>query len=891
MKSYFLILIFLFFSRSNENQKNNFTATNLHCEYLENPIAVDVDNPRFSWKLKDNRQGAFQYAYQIILGTDSLAVSKGNGNMWDTNKLVSRKTLVLYQGKQLNPLTKYYWAVKIWGKDRKHSPLSKVASFKTGIKNPNNWSGNWITDSRDISRKPAAYFRKEFNKKKEIKSAHVYIAAAGLYELQINGKRVGDQRLDPAYTRFDIRNLYVTYDVSSLLQEKNTIGIVLGNGWYNHQSTAVWYFHEAPWRAIPKFCLDLRLAYTDGTTEIISTDKSWKTSLSPVVFNSIYTGEHYNANLEKDGWNKINFDDAKWTNSIITQAPSKNIVSQQMHPIRATEEITPINVRKINDKRYIFDVGKNIAGITKLNVKGDSGTVIKVIHSELLDEKGNLDLSNINLHYRPTDDTDPFQTDIYTLKGKGVEIFSPKFNYKGFQYVEVLSNQPIILTKNSITAIVLHSDVPKKGAIKSSNETLNKIWKATNSSYLANLFGYPTDCPQREKNGWTGDAHMAVETGLYNFDGITIYEKWLADHRDEQQPNGVLPSIIPSNGWGYSWGNGPDWTSSIAIIPWDIYLFYGDSQLLEKCYENIKRYVDHITEISQENLTDWGLGDWIPVKSKTPVEFTSSIYYYVDATILAKAAKIFGKEDDYIKYSSLADKIKKSFNNKYLNKETGEYASCNQTEQSTALYWGIVPKESIELVANKLAERVIKDKKHIDVGLLGSKTILNALSDNGYSELAYEVASQETYPSWGWWIVNGFSTLPENWDLEKKENDISNNHIMFGEISAWYYKAIGGIKPNQNNPGFKNIILEPNFISNLNFFEAKFDGPQGEIISSWKRAKEKIIYHLIIPPNSTANLRLKAESISENMIKYVTKKGKGVFYLNLGAGEYEIEII
>jgi alpha-L-rhamnosidase len=885
------LFCYIICSLLNNGYTQDIKAIGMQCEYLQAPLAVDVDNPRFTWRIDDSRKGAFQHGYQIQVGTDSLEVLNGKGDMWNTKKKISRSTRAIYEGKNLQPFTKYFWTVRVWDKNKNAGSNSQVSTFRTGMKRIDNWQGSWITDSRDIAIKPAPYFRKEFKKRKELKSAFVYIAAAGLYELQINGQRIGNHRLDPAYTRYDVRNLYVSHDVTSLIREENTLGVLLGNGWYNHQSTAVWFFHEAPWRARPKFCLDLRMEYTDGTIEIVSTDQHWKTILSPVVFNSIYTGEHVDNNLEKPGWNKNNFNDSEWNNSIITQAPSKKIVSQQMHPIRKVEEIVPKEIKKINDQRYIFDLGKNIAGVTKLKVEGDSGTVIRVIHSELIDSIGDLDLSNIDLHYRPTDDTDPFQTDIYTLRGKGLETFSPRFNYKGFQYVEVIGSKPIDLTKNSISGLVLHSDIPKRGFINSSSTTLNKIWAASNSSYLANLFGYPTDCPQREKNGWTGDAHIAVETGLYNFDGITIYEKWLADHRDEQQPNGVLPAIIPSNGWGYSWANGPDWTSSIAIIPWNIYLFYGDAQLLQKCYPNIKRYVNHITEISPNNLTSWGLGDWIPVKTKTPVEYTSSIYYYVDATILANAAKIIGKKEDQLTYSALAENIKDAINNKYLNRETGKYGSGSQTEQSTALHWGIVPEELVEKVAERLAERVVADNKHIDVGLLGSKTILNALSDNGYADLAYEVASQETYPSWGWWMASGLSTFPENWDLAKEKNDISYNHIMFGEINAWYYKAIGGIKPDPNRPGFSNIILEPNFVSGLDFFEAEFDGPQGKIISSWKRTDKKIHYTVNIPPNSKGSLRLRAKSLQKNMLKYVSRKEKGIYHLDLESGNYEIELV
>ncbi|MDD4645799.1 MAG: alpha-L-rhamnosidase C-terminal domain-containing protein, partial [Bacteroidales bacterium] len=377
----------------------------------------------------------------------------------------------------------------------------------------------------------------------------------------------------------------------------------------------------------------------------------------------------------------------------------------------------------------------------------------------------------------------------------------------------------------------------------------------TNASYLSNLYGYPTDCPQREKNGWTGDAHIASETGLYNFDGITVYEKWLADHRDEQQPNGVLPSIIPTAGWGYSWGNGTDWTSTIAIIPWNIYLFYGDSRLLELCYDNIKRYVDHVTEISNDGLTDWGLGDWIPVKSVTPKEFTCSIFYYNDAVILSKAAQLLNKPDDYLKYQALSKKIADAINAKYLNRETAIYGSGFQTELSAALFWGIVPEDLKERVAENLKNRVIADNSHVDVGLLGTKSILNSLSENGYADLAYTVATQETFPSWGYWIRSGLTTLQENWPL-KTTNDISRNHIMFGEIGAWFYKALGGIKPDPEKPGFKNVILEPHFVQGLDHFEASHDGPYGKIVSSWKREGGKVIYTVVIPPNSTATVRL-----------------------------------
>lgn len=541
----------------------------LQCEYLVNPLGLDVKSPRLTWKIADKSRGAKQSAYRILIGTDSMAIVKGKSDVWDSGKTTGESNLQIYNGSPLKPFDKYFWKVLVWDKAGKKYADSKVASFEMGMMNSKNWEGKWISDTKDIDLKPAAYFRTVIENPKKIKSARAYIAVAGLYEMYINGNKIGDHRLDPVYTRFDRRNIYVTYDVTANLKKgKNAIGVLLGNGWYNHQSLAVWDFEKAPWRNRPTFCLNLRITYEDGSTEVIATNEKWKTSLSPLTLNSIYTGEHYDARLEQPGWNTIDFEDNSWKSVISRDAPSENIVAQALHPIRNVDEIPAQSIERINDTTWIFDLGRNIAGVSQINVKGEEGTVVKLKHGERLYADGSVDLSNIDVYYRPKDDSDPFQTDIFILRGKETEQFMPRFNYKGFQYVEVTSSKPIELNKKSLTAYFMHSDVPQRGKLQSSSPLINKIWEATNNSYLSNLFGYPTDCPQREKNGWTGDGHFAIETALFNFDGITVYEKWIADHRDEQQSNGVLPDIIPTGGWGYGTANGTDWTSSIAIIPW-----------------------------------------------------------------------------------------------------------------------------------------------------------------------------------------------------------------------------------------------------------------------------------------------------------------------------------
>lgn len=871
-----LIVTFILITcgRTQAQSTDSSKPYNLICDYLSNPLGVDNKHPRLSWKIGDSRTSS----YQLIVGKDSLNVLKGEGDMFVGELINSDNTLIEYDGKELEPFTRYFWMVKSWDQNNKVSQ-SDVTWFETGMMDKVNWQGAWISDKKDIEYKPAPYFRKTFETKKEIKSARAYIAVAGLYELYINGNKVGNHRLDPMYTRFDRRNMYVTYDVTQYLPEgKNAIGILLGNGWYNHQSKAVWNFDKASWRNRPTFCLDLRITYTDGSVETITSDRDWKTSSGGLIFNSIYTAEHYDARLEQKGWNTKQFDDSGWEQVIYRSPPSANIVSQQLQPIRNVESITPQNINKISETCYVSDFGRNISGVTHVRISGKEGSILKLKHGERLYPNGLVDISNIDVYYTPEGNKDPFQTDIITLSGENDD-FMPKFNYKGFRYVEVNSSEPINIDKDNITAYFMHSDVTPKGFINSSDSLINKLWRATNNSYLSNLMGYPTDCPQREKNGWTGDGHLAIETALYNFDAITIYEKWLADHRDEQQSNGVLPDIIPTGGWGYGTKNGLDWTSTIAIIPWEIYMFYGDSKLLSDCYENIKSYVNYVDKKSPDGLTSWGRGDWVPVKSKSNLELTSSVYFYVDTKILANAAKLFDRQDDYIYYSSLAEKIKLAINEKYLNRETGIYATGTQTELSVPLKWGVVPEDVIAKVTYNLVKKVEEANFHLDVGVLGAKAILNALSENGYPDIAYRVATQDTYPSWGWWIVNGATTLLENWDTNATK-DISDNHMMFGEIGAWFFKGLGGIFPDSENPGFKHIILRPYFTKKLEYFEAKHDSPHGTIISKWiwNKDKTELTYTIQVPPNCIASLFLPDNIEGEKVIKM--EAGEYVFNLS-----------
>jgi len=823
---------------------------NLRVNHLKSPLGVDDPSPRLEWRAR----GMEQSAYEITVGTDSADVAEGRGSSWQSGRIASADRMTVYGGKSLRPSTVYYWRVSVSDKSGR-TAVSDVERFETGLMG--RWHGAWISDGHDKSHREAPYFRKAFTTRKHVKSARAYISAGGLFVLTVNGRTAGDHFLDPVYTRYDRRCMYVTLDVTSLLNDgDNAVGVVLGNGWYNHQALAVWDFDRAPWRNRPTFCMDLLITYADGTTETVATDLSWRTSGGPLVYNNIYTGEHYDFNLEQKGWDRPGFDDSKWHGVRLRSAPAPTVTSQQMEPIRLVETLKAVSVKKINDSIYVYDFGRNMAGVTDVRVKGRKGSRLVIRHGERLDADGRLDQSNIDVYYRGDKSKEPFQTDILTLSG-GDDFFRPMFSYKGFRYVEVTCDGAMAMDAGSLTAHTVHSDVARSGSIKSASPLLDKTVEAARRAYISNLMGYPTDCPQREKNGWTGDGHLAIETALYNYDAISVYEKWLADHRDEQQPNGVLPDIIPTDGWGYGTDNGLDWTSTIAILPWNLYLFYGDKKPLADCYENMKRYVDYVDSNSPGHLSAWGRGDWVPVKTRSNKELTSSIYFFVDATILSKAARLLGHDGDAAHYAHLAANIREAINARFLNRETGIYAGGSQTEMSMPLMWGVVPGTMVEKVAANLAAKVKGAGYHLDTGVLGAKAILNALSQNGHADVAYRVAVQDTYPSWGWWIVNGATTLLENWDLDAKR-DISDNHIMFGEIGAWPYKGLGGIFPDEQQPGFKHIILKPNFVKGLKEFEARHESPYGEIVSAWQRNGKKVTYEAVVPENTTATLYIPA---------------------------------
>lgn len=863
------LLLFVFLCPLCNGLQAKVALDELKCEYLNNPLGIDVQNPRFTWIVKEIQGDYVQDSYRICMATSLQSLHSETPDVWNSGIVTSRSNSVVYAGPVvLKSHQKYFWYVCT--KDSKGKEYcSKDASFEMGKMHLNEWKAQWISDSHDKEYRPSPLFRRSFKVGKKIASARAYVSGLGYYELFLNGDRVGKNVLDPGYTHFDKRVLYVTHDITSLLKKgDNCAAAVLGNGWFNVQSRGVWDFEKARWRNRPQLLCEIRITYADGSIETIGSDESWKTSTGAYLFNNIYSGDIYDARLEKKGWKRSGFDDSQWANARRVAAPAPIVQAQVMPAIHVTRELKPVSMHKVSDSIYVFDLGANISGLCRLQLKGEAGTRVALRHGELLTKEGRLEQGNLNIYFKPVDSTEIFQEDIYILSGKGEETYTPSFSYHGFQYVEVISSAPITLHKNSLTGLHFHNDLRAVGQFSCSNETLNKIWKATCLSYVNNMESIPTDCPQREKNGWTADAHVSVDLGLLNYDGLTFYEKWMNDFIDNQRPEGDISGIIPSSGWGYGEWIGPVWDAAMFVIPQALYQYYGDSRAIEAIYPTCESYLGYLRTKEKEGLLAYGLGDWLPYKSQTPIDFTSSCYYYLDYVRMTGFAKLMGKDPSA--YQQKAEEIKKRINEKYFHAENNTYANGTQTALGVALYMGVVPREKEQAVADQLAAAVRATDCYLDFGVLGSKTVPAMLTKYGYVDLAYAMASKETAPSWGYWVNEcKMTTLGETWIMSPKFNDASLNHVFMGDIIAWMQNSLAGINYDTEEPGFHHIMIRPHFVKELDWVCGSYDSPQGLIKSEWKRKGEKVVLTVTIPAGCRATVCLEKE--------YEVKGGKHQF--------------
>ena len=859
------------------------TATNIdriRCEYLKNPLGIDVATPRFTWEISAGHNGK-QTACRLNVATSPQLLKRGKADVWKSRRVNTDISRMVYQGPALQAHTRYYWQVEVWSNGRKLT--SEVASFETAKLSITDWhDAKWISDTFDKEFRKAPLLRKSISlEEKNIKNARLYVSGVGYYEFFINGAHVSDRKLEPGYTHFDKRVLYSTYDVTSMLQHgENVLAAELGNGWLNIQSLSVWEFEKARWRMRPRMIAELRITYNDGTVQTIPTDRTWKTNSGPCSFNNLYSGEVYDARLVHKGWTTPGFDDKKWMPAIEVEAPAKILTSQQMPPIRVVREVKPVSMRKIDDYTYMYDMGENMTGVCRIQVQGPTGTCVTLAHGELIHDDGTLNQGNIEIYFKREKNglpqhVDPFeriQTDTYFLSGNGMETYEPRFTYHGFRYVEVTSTRPLTLTQESLTGLCMHTDVESVGNFACSNEILNKLVEASCNSYLGNLFSIPTDCPQREKNGWTADGYVGMDYGLLFYDGITVYEKWMNDFIDNQRERGDLSGIIPSSGWGYADWIGPVWDAALFIIPNNLYKYYGDTRAIEKMWDTCVRYLQYLETREKDGKLTYGIGDWVFYKAKTDTHFTSTAFYWLDNVLMAKFADLTGH--DGTKYRTKADNLKELINNEWFDAEKKMYANGTQAAQSVGLALGLVPEEHAQAVADNLV-RMIRDNGHqLDFGMLGSKFVPAMLVKYGYADDAYKMIIRPEAPSWANWIHRGLTTLPETWVLDKDFKDASLNHAFLGDISAWMMNSLAGINPNPKKPGFAGIIIRPQFIKGISWAKGEYRSVRGLIRSEWKREGNQIELNIIIPANTEAELQLRDKSVA-------LKTGKNQLTINL----------
>ena len=857
----------------------DLSLKDLTTDHKVNPIGTDNKIPRFSWKITGSGNNIVQTAYSIKVASDEKFSS--SKIVWQSGKVESEESILQsYKGPELKSGQRYFWQVKIWGNKGKESKWSTVAFWETGLLSHNEWKAKWIEMDGDTLRySPSPHFRKEFMLTKSIASARVYITSHGFYELQLNGKKAGDQVLTPGWTSYSKRLQYQVYDVTNMLiKGNNAIGAVLGDGWY--RGTLAWGNNWAIYGKHLGVLLQLKITYTDGTESTLVSDETWKVSNDGAIrMNDIYNGETFDATKILKGWSSIGYNDKDWQNVKIGIYNNSNIIASEGSAIRKIQEIKPVKIFRTPKGKLIVDMGQNMVGWIKLKVNGSKGTVVTLRHAEVLDKSGEFYTENLRAALCQL---------TYTLAGTGEEIYEPKFTFMGFRFVEV-SGFPGELTVDNLTGVVVHSDMSVTGKFECSNPLINQLQHNIQWGQKGNIVDVPTDCPQRdERLGWTGDAQAFCRTAAYNMDVASFFTKWLKDVAADQKQGGEVPDVIPDilNRQGSKTAEpSAGWGDVSVIAPWTMYTVYGDKNFLENQYPSMRAWVEYIRKNAGDSYIWKGgskYGDWLfyhpPVNNHTEPDgytehdFIATAFYAYSTSILAEAAKVLGKTDDARLYSELFGKIKKVFINEYVT-NAGRVGTNSQTSYVLALKFNLLPDNLKSKAAEFLANDIKSRENRLSTGFLGTPYLCHVLSDNGYTGTAYDLLLQEKYPSWLYPVKMGATTIWERWDGEKTDSTFQDagmnsfNHYAYGAIGDWMYRVSAGIETM--GAGYKHIVIQPHPTEKLTYSNASFESSYGTIVSGWERKDEKIIIKVSIPANTYATIVL--PTISQDK---VTEGGK-----------------
>ena len=922
-----LPLLFLLYS-AGVLQAQVFSVSELRCEQSQRPLAVDPAGPRLSWQLNADRRGCLQSAYRILVADSPVALADDNGNVWDSGKVFSdRSVLVPYGGPALQPGKAYCWKVQAWDADGNLSPWSLPASFGTGLMSMQDWNGaKWIAMEPDVDSlkciegntgkwkdggpvfdKPVAPYklpqlRREFTATKPVKRAMAYICGLGQFEMFLNGEKVGDHFLDPAWTKFDKEAQYVAFDITGELRDgKNAVGVMLGNGYYHTPHGR--YLKLLFSYGAPKMICKLQIEYADGTAQTVVSDDKWRASESPVTFSSIYGGEDYDASAVQPGWAEPGFDDRKWKKAVLTQGAGVKLIPQISEPLKVMERIPTVRRFRAANGNWVYDLGQNASGIVQLTVRAVTPQSIKLSPGELINDD-----STVNQRASGA----PFYH-VYTARGDGSsETWHPQFTYYGFRYVEVEgavpageSNPGALPEVIDITGLHTRNSAAQVGTFACSDPLFNKIHTLIDWAVRSNMASVLTDCPHREKLGWLEVTHLMGGSIQYRYDISRLYAKQVNDMRTAQHANGMVPTIAPQYvTFSPDFIDTPEWGSAVVIIPWNLYEWYGDLAPLRDNYERMKRYVDYLGSRADNHIVAYGLGDWYDIGPDRPgyAQLTSNgvtatAIYYQDVKILERAARLLGKEADVRKYAALASDIKRAFNEKFFDKKTLKYDRDSQTANSIALHMDLVEPQYKAVVRQNLIDDIRRRGNALTAGDVGYRYVLRALEENDASEVIYDMNSRYDVPGYGYQLAHGATCLTESWQAYR---EVSNNHCMLGHLMEWLYSGLGGIRQSPGSAGYKEIVIRPQVVGDIHSAAVSFRSPYGLIRSEWSDSPQQYRQRVEIPANTTALVYLPAvdpAAVSESGVPLgevpglsVRERGKDYLAVAVGSGIYDFRV-
>ena len=897
-----LLLMVLLWTPGLAAMAQQLTVNDLVCEYQTNPLGIDVTTPRLSWKLSSDLRNVTQSAYEIAVSTDA-AMKKP---IYETGKVKSSESVfVEYKGPGLTSRTRYYWRVRVWDNRGNQSAWSATNYWEMALLHPSDWTAKWIksTNPADTTDGTSPIMRTSFNLSKPVKTARLYVTAHGIYEAYMNGHRIGNECFTPGWTSYNKRLQYQVYDVKPLLvRGSNATGAMLGDGWYRGHLDK---YHNV-YGVDLALLYQLEITFTDGSQTTINSGDHWKTADGAIRSSSFYNGEVYDTRLERVGWSSGSYDAGKWRPVVALDIDKANLVAPESPAVKKHEIFHPVKLIITPQKDTVIDFGQNLVGWVVLKMKGKAGDIIRLSHAEVLDKYNNF--YTLNLRHAKCENT-------YIIRDDKERVYEPHFTYQGFRYVRISGYHGKIDTAN-IYAVALYSDMKSTGSLVTSNPLLNQLQHNIQWGQKGNFVDVPTDCPQRdERLGWTGDAQVFSRTAAYNMNVDGFFDKWLKDLRADQRDDGAIPWVVPNMMPKTSAGVA-GWSDVSTIVPWNMYLIYGDKRLLAEQYESMKKWVGYIQKTSIDDLWNTGFqfGDWC-FYSPSPTDdsgkaavtdktLIAEAFYAHSTQLVINAAKVLGKDDDVEKYTELLKKIKKAFLNEYIT-PNGRTVSSTQTAYLLTLEFDLMPESERPQLAARLVQNIKDYGNHLTTGFLGTPFLCHILTRFGYDNVAYGLLLQDTYPSWLYPVKKGATTIWERWDGIKADGEMQSpsmnsfNHYSYGAIGDWMYRVMAGINTDEKETGYKKIIIAPHLGGNLTLVNANLETIYGRINSEWQLNNDVMDITVTIPANTTAEVVLPKASqanVTESnkpvkdvdAITNIKKEGTDL-KLNVGSGTYHFQ--